>query len=92
MARIAIGGFLHETNTFAASCADYCAFRTQEKADLTADRLIAAVTEAEPAFSGRLFSPAEAVAGSLHSAAMVIRHALATATFALPAVLPRWGL
>ena len=89
MARIAICSFLHETNTFAASCADYCAFRTQEKADLTADRLIAAFTEAEPAFSGHLVSPAEAVAGSLHSAAMVIRHTLATATFARPPVLPR---
>lgn len=72
MARIAIGGFLHETNTSAASYADYCAFRTQEKADLTADRLIAAVTEAEPGFSGRLFPPAEAVAESLQSAGMAI--------------------
>lgn len=30
MARIAIGGFLHETNTFAASRADYVAFRTPD--------------------------------------------------------------
>lgn len=30
MARVAIGGFLHETNTFAASYAGYCAFRTPD--------------------------------------------------------------
>lgn len=30
MARVAIGGFLHETNTFAASRADYIAFRTPD--------------------------------------------------------------
>lgn len=30
MARIAIGGFLHETNTFATSRADYVAFRTPD--------------------------------------------------------------